>query len=98
MLTNISIQAAIIFLSMVLGAVALVFVSVQFPNVFELMLDGASWAETQIGSTGLDTRYNNWVRFLIGEEQLVFMSFTIVMRVVLAFLVTGVRGMFGGNA
>ena len=79
-----------IFLSLVLGAIMLVFVSIQFSDVFASILDGAAWLEDMIGSTGLDNRYNNWVRFLIGDEQLTFMFFTIMARIILSFLFAGI--------
>jgi hypothetical protein len=90
---NIALATSNIFLSLVLGAIALVFVSIQFPEMFAMILDGAAWMEDQIGNTGLDVKYNNWVRFLIGDEQLTFMFFTIIMRVIMALGVTGVRAM-----
>ncbi len=40
-------------------------------------------------------KYNVWVRLLLEEKQLVFMFFTIVMRIVLAILQTIVFGVFG---
>ncbi|MCP5431770.1 MAG: hypothetical protein H6923_00720 [Alphaproteobacteria bacterium] len=82
-----------IFLSLVLGAIALVFVSIQFPDLFSTILDGAAWVEDQLGHTGLKTQYNNWVRFLIGDEQLTFMFFTIAMRLLLALIVSGVKAL-----
>ena len=79
-----------IFLSLVLGAIMLVFVSINFPDSFSMILDAASYVENMIGSTGLDNRYNNWVRFLIGDEQLTFMFFTIIARVILSAFFAGI--------
>lgn len=79
-----------IFLSLVLGSIMLVFVSLQFPDAFASILDAAAWLETQIGNTGLENKYNNWVRFLIGDEQLTFMFFTILARIILSFLFAGI--------
>ena len=86
-----------IFLSLIFGAIALVFIAIQFPGIFEMLLDGAGWIENQITTTGLDPAYNNWVRFLIRDEQLVFLGFVIVMRVVLALVIGGIAGMLGGR-
>jgi len=95
--TNVLIATVTIFFSLILGAVALVFVSIQAPEVFSLVLDAASWLERQIGSTSLDVQYNNWVRFLIGAGQLTFMFFVIVTRIVLAILMTAGRAVIGGT-
>lgn len=94
-MTNIAWATANIFLSLVLGAIALVFVSIQFPGAFAVVLDGANWVEGQLGNTGLDVKYNNWVRFLIGDEQLTFMFFTIIMRVLLAVGAVGFQALMG---
>lgn len=94
-MTGIALATANIFLSLVLGAIALVFVSVQLPEVFASILDGANWVEGQLGNTGLETRYNNWVRFLIGDEQLTFMFFTVIMCIVLAVIVSGGQALLG---
>ncbi|MEM1139088.1 MAG: hypothetical protein AAGF19_02920 [Pseudomonadota bacterium] len=95
MLTNITLATLNIFLSLVFGAIALVIVSISFPDTFAAILNGAEWVEQALGNTGLENRYNNWVRFLIGEEQLTFMLFTIIMRVIFAVVVTFGRRMFG---
>lgn len=84
---DVFIASANIFFSLILGAIALVFVSIQFPDVFSAVLDLAGWFKRQITSTGLETRYNNWVRFLIGEEQLTFMFFVVTTRILLALIV-----------
>ena len=91
------IAAVNIFLSLIFGAIALVVVAIQFPNIFEMFLNGAGWIENQITTTGLDPAYNNWVRFLIRDEQLVFLGFVIGMRIILAMVIGGVAGMLGGR-
>ena len=91
------IAAVNIFLSLIFGAIALVVVAIQFPGFFEVLLDGAGWIENQITTTGLDPAYNNWVRFLIRDEQLVFLGFVIVMRIMLAMVIGGISGMLGGR-
>ena len=73
-----------IFFSLLLGAVALAFVAVQFPEIMQVLLTWASWLADQITGTRLDPKYNVWVMFLIDERQLVFLGFVIVMRILLA--------------
>ena len=86
-----------IFLSLLIGAVALAFTAVQFPGFFDSLLDGGSWLENQIGSTPLEAKYNVWVKFLISQDQIVFMGFVIVSRIVLSILGALLGGAFGGR-
>ncbi|NWG47210.1 MAG: hypothetical protein HXY25_11775 [Alphaproteobacteria bacterium] len=90
-MSSVAWATANIFLSLFLGAIAMVAVSIWFPDVFAVILDGASWLESELGNTGLKNQYNNWVRFLIGDEQLTFMFFTVMVRVVLAIFAAGVK-------
>lgn len=84
-----------IFLSLIFGAIVLVVVAIQFPEIFEVFLDGAGWVEDQITTTGLDPAYNNWVRFLIRDEQLVFLGFVIMIRILLALVFGGIASVLG---
>jgi hypothetical protein len=86
-----------IFFSLVLGAAALAVVAVNWPGSMETLLDWGSWVTDELGSTGLDSKYNVWVKFLMNEQQIVFMGFVIVMRVILALLMAGLGSMFGLN-
>jgi hypothetical protein len=80
-----------------LGAAALAFVAVQFPGTMEALLDLGSWVTDELGSTGLDSKYNVWVKFLMNEQQIVFMGFVIIMRIILALIMAGLASMFGMN-
>lgn len=83
-----------IFLSMFLAAIALVYVGVEHPTMLEGMLVEASHVKdwlTNSANTGLDVRYNVWVKFLIQEQQFVFMFFVILMRIVLLLFFTGIQ-------
>ncbi len=85
--------SGIIFLSLILAAIALVYVGIEYPTALQGMLVQASHfkeALTDTNNTGLDVRYNVWVTFLLQEQQFVFMFFVIVMRVLLLLLFTGV--------
>lgn len=75
---------SIIFLSLILAAVALVYVGIEYPQMLERMLVKASVVKdwiTDSRHTGLDVRYNVWVKFLLQEQQFVFMFFVVVMRI-----------------
>lgn len=87
--------AANIFLSLLLGAIALAFLAVQFPDIIQTLLNSAGWLRDQVTGTGLDPKYNIWLTFLIDERQLVFLGFVIVMRILLALIIGGVAGMLG---
>ena len=76
--------ASTIFFSIILGAVAMAFTAVELPGVFEALQNGAGSLEDLIGDTGLDPKYNVWVKFLIDDIQLVFMGYVIVMRVLMS--------------
>jgi hypothetical protein len=73
-----------VFVSLVLGAVAFGFVFIKFPETMATILDWAAGLKLWITNRGLSPAYNNWVRVLLEERQLVFMGFTILMRVLLS--------------
>ena len=71
------------------------FIAVQFPEFMETLLDSGSWLTDEIGSTGLDAKYNVWVKFLLNEQQVVFMGFVILMRIILAILGAAIGSVLG---
>jgi len=75
-----------IFVSLVLGAIAFGFVFLKYPETFGMILDWAASLKIWITSTGLAPEYNNWLRVLLEERQLVFMGFTILARLTLSIL------------
>lgn len=82
-----------------LGAVVLVITAIQFPGIFENILDVADATKTQI-TTAIPVSeggrlYKNLVRYFIEEQQLVFMFFVIVARVILSLLLWIVTSLFG---
>ena len=81
-----------IFFSLLLGAIAFAVVAVKFPNAMFAIQDVAEtvrqWLTTSLGTP---VEYNVWVRFLIQDQQLVFMAFVIISRIILV----GVLSMFG---
>lgn len=75
-----------VFVSLVLGAIAFGFVFIKYPTTMAMILDWAAGLKLWITNRGLSPEYNNWVRVLLEERQLVFMGFTIMMRIVLSML------------
>ena len=84
-----------IFFSVILGAVALAFVAVEFPAILDALLNSAGWVDDRITGTGLDSRYNVWVQFLIDPTQIVFLGFVIVTRIILAVIFSTGANMMG---
>ncbi len=75
-----------IFVSLVLGALAMGIVWYVSPETMQNLFQFASGVKTWLTSLGIEPTYNNFIWFLIEERQLVFMGFVIVTRVVLAIL------------
>lgn len=75
-----------IFLSLVLGAVALAFVGYNDPELLSYFLAWARELKGMITGMGLDPKYNIWLELLLEERQLLFMGFTIVARIILSIL------------
>lgn len=75
-----------VFVSLVLGALLFGFVFIKAPNTMETILLWAAGFKAWITNRGLSPEYNNWVRVLLEERQLVFMGFTILARIVLSIV------------
>lgn len=95
LLSSIARAGSVIFLSLLMGAVALAYVGVEHPEYLDSMLDTASDFKTWLlAHSGLESKYNVWVKFLVQEQQFVFMFFVIVMRVLLLLLVALASGLY----
>jgi len=75
-----------IFLSLVLGALALALVGINYPEVLSMMIGWARQLKGGLTSTGLAAKYNIWIELLLEERQLLFMFFTIGARIVLGIV------------
>jgi len=96
MLLRLLLSTSTLFLSLILGAVALAVVAVNSPALLHEMLGFAGDLKSIITSTGLDPQYNIWVELLLEERQLLFMLFTIGVRIVLGLL-AGLTGLAFGR-
>ncbi|MAI44485.1 MAG: hypothetical protein CBC34_001030 [Hyphomicrobiaceae bacterium TMED74] len=88
---------SVIFFSLLLGALAMVYVGIEHPTTLESMLVQAGHFKsslTDTANTGLDPSYNVWFKFLIQEQQFVFMFFVIVMRMVLLLVFAGIPALY----
>lgn len=86
MISRIVLAATSIFFSLILGAVLLALVGYHDPELLSEMLGWARELKLFITSRGLAPHYNIWLEFFLEERQLLFMSFVIVARVILALV------------
>jgi hypothetical protein len=86
MLLRLLLGTSTIFLSLILGALALAFVGYESPETLSQMLAWARDLKGVLTNTGLDPKYNIWVELMLEERQLLFMFFTIGARIFLGIL------------
>ncbi|MEZ5775159.1 MAG: hypothetical protein R3D33_10790 [Hyphomicrobiaceae bacterium] len=88
----------IMFLSLIFAAVLIGYLAIYHPTMLEACLNTAgslkSWI-TNTTNTGISAEYNIWLKFLIQEQQLVFMFFVIIMRLIMALIWSGRSAAFG---
>ncbi len=86
-----------IFFSLILGAVSLALCAFYAPDFLEALQINAGFFKEDLlailTSFGTQSNVNVWIRFLVQDEQLVFMGFVIVSRVVLSLFFWGLRGL-----
>jgi len=72
--------------SLILGALLMAVVAIYSPETLSMMLGWARNFKALITSTGLDAKYNIWLELLLEERQLLLMFFTVIARIILAFV------------
>lgn len=77
---------ATLFLAFVMATAMLVALGLYAPTALNWILDGAELVEQWLTHTGLPDRYNNFVRLFLGDEQLAFLFFTIISRIIIAIV------------
>ena len=91
-----------IFLSLLVGAFALALCAYYFPEWLESFQIQASKLKDGLldamKSAGSSPSINVWVRFLVQDEQLVFMGFVIVARIILFLLLSFFAALLFGGA
>ena len=85
-MARVLLSAADIFASLVLGAIAFGFVFITYPEFMTTVFDRATDLRDWIIAQNLSNQYEAWMRVLLDERQLVFMGFTILVRVVLSVI------------
>jgi hypothetical protein len=72
-----------IVFSLIIGALLLAYVGVEWPSVLSASLRLAHGLKEVITGTSLDPRYNVWIEFLLDDRQLVFMFYVVLARILL---------------
>lgn len=84
-----------IVFSLILGALAFALVAVKAPEFMNSIQDVAeTFRQFLTTKLSIPVEYNVWVRFLIQDQQLVFMFFVITTRILLAMLLAALTRMF----
>lgn len=82
-----------LFFSLILGVIFFVTVAYYFPEQLELIQIQASqfksWILNVMSAIGSKPAMNVWIRQLLGDEQIVFLFFVIVARIMLYLLFIG---------
>ncbi len=91
-MTRILLSTGNILVSLILGALLFGFVFIKYPETMSAILDAASSFKAWLISRGITTEYNNWIRVLLEERQLVFMAFTIIARIAMSILTYPIVG------
>ena len=75
-----------ISLAFILSYAMLIGLALASPTTLNWMLDGAEMIEDALTHTQIPDRYNNWVRLFVGDEQILFLFFAIIARIVIAII------------
>lgn len=78
--------SATLFLAFILALTMLVTLGLYAPDLLNWILNGADRVEDWLSHTALPNRYNNFVRLFLGDEQLTFLFFTIIARILIAIV------------
>jgi hypothetical protein len=84
-----------IVVSLLLGAIALAVVGINFPETLDKIINVAGTVKGYLVNTNLAAKYNVWVRLLLEEKQLVFMFFTVLARVLMSIVTWFLVLLFG---
>ncbi len=75
-----------IFLAFLLSYAMLIGLALVSPTSLNWLLDGAELLEDAITHTALPDQYNNWLRIFVGEEQILFLFFAMLARILIAII------------
>jgi len=75
-----------LFLAFILSYAILITLAWWSPITLNWLLDGADIVEDTLTRTNLPDRYNNIVRLLVSDEQILFVFFAIIARILIAIV------------
>ena len=84
-----------IFVSVLLGAIAMVTCGLYFEETFKFILNSAEHVKAWILALPMPTKYHNFVRLFLHESSFVFAFFTIAARVIVSALYGFFRSTMG---
>ena len=73
----------------ILAILTIIVLGLNYPPVISTSLRWGRVAKDFITGSGLSPTYNIWLEFFLQEQQLVFIGYTILMRVLLSSLYYG---------
>ena len=101
LISRISSMMATLFLSFVLAIIMLAFIALTMEHVLHTMLDAADWVEDQLSHLPLTGRWQSGVRFVVSDDKILLLFFTIIARILIALVATAftqsVRSVTGGR-
>lgn len=80
-----------ITLAFILSYAMLIGLAMASPTTLNWMLDGAELIEDALTHTSIPDRYNNWVRLFVGDEQILFLFFAILARILIAIVASSIQ-------
>lgn len=78
--------SATLFLAFILALAMLVTLGLYAPDQLNWILNWADRVEDWLTHTSLPNRYNNLVRLFLSNQQITFLFFTIIARIIIAIV------------
>lgn len=87
------------FVSVIVASVALVSLGFYAPDLSNEMLNAAGGVENWLKDTllpraGVPSTVNYWTRWLIDDNQLLFLFFVVIARVLIAMCLAAINGLY----
>ncbi|MDF1769146.1 hypothetical protein [Maricaulis sp.] len=97
LISQVSSMMATLFLSFVVAIIMLAVISIAAEGVLHSLLDAADWVEDQLAHLPIGGRWRAGVRFAVSDDKIVLLFFTIIARLLIAVVATGVSRSVGGG-
>ena len=90
-----------IIFSLILGAIAMGICAYYFPEYLEIIqIQASTFKDWFLGATtqaGVKSGVNIWIRFILADEQLVFMFFVVLARISIFLILSSLGALFSKN-